>query len=225
MKLGPASVVWTGRDDGDLGHAGRYVEVDELDPDVVARRRQVLDRPWTWLRQVHGSDVVVVRGPGDRAGSVADAAVTADGGAALAIFTADCGHVAFASPEGVIGAAHAGWRGVVAGVIERTVETMRELGAGSVEVAIGPCISAECYVFGPHELDLVAGDLGDSVRSATASGRPALDLRAAIRASAARAGASVVAVAPECTSCCADRYFSHRARGEVARQAMVVWLG
>src|SRR5437870_5726904 len=102
MRLGPAEVRWTGRAEGDLGHRGRWVGVDEMDPDVLARRRAVLDRPWTWLRQVHGGRVLVVEGPGCGVGEEADASVSAVPGAVLAVLTADCAPVALASQEGVI---------------------------------------------------------------------------------------------------------------------------
>src|SRR5205085_527297 len=79
--------------------------------------------------------------------------------------------------------AHAGWVGLLAGVRGRTVEHMRALGATDVRAVLGPCIRVECYEFGPDDLDRVAARLGDGVRSTTASGTPALDLAAGVRAS------------------------------------------
>ncbi len=184
---------------------------------------RVVDHPVSRVRQVHGDRVVVVERPGGATDEAADALVTAASHAALAVVTADCGPVALASPEGVVVAVHAGWGGVYAGVLERTVEVMRDLGAASVEAALGPCIHVECYEFGPEELDRVAGRLGGTVVGTTAGGRPALDLPAAVRAALERAGAELVHDEDVCTSCAADRYFSHRARREAERQAMVVW--
>ena len=215
---------FTGRTEGDLGHAGAWVEVHEVDGDVAARRKAVLDRPWSWLRQVHGSGVVVVDGPGAGAGEVGDALVTVDPGAALAILTADCAPIALASPEGVIAAVHAGWRGLVAGVVERAVEVMRAHGASDVQAALGPCIHAECYEFSPSDLDTVAAALGDSVRGVTKDGRPALDVPAAVRVAVSSAGGVLAHDADVCTSCSTEHY-SHRARGDRERQAVVVWRG
>jgi YfiH family protein len=205
-----------------MGHGGEFVYA--VRPDVEARRRAVVDLPWTWLRQVHGTDVVRVARPGDGAGMRADAAVTAAPGAALAVLTADCAPVALASPEGVIGVAHAGWRGVLAGVVEATVEEMRALGATEVRAVVGPCIHPGCYAFGAAELEAVAARLGDSVRGVTSTGETALDLPAAVRAALTNAG-----IAPEhqaaidvCTACSAE-HFSWRARKEQQRQAAVVW--
>jgi YfiH family protein len=176
------------------------------------------------LRLDHGTGVASVRGPADQAGATADAAVTGAAGCALAVLTADCAPVALASPEGVIGVAHAGWRGAVAGVVEATVAAMRELGATDVRAMIGPCIRPGCYAFGEVELGLVADRLGPAVRAVTTTGRPALDLPAAVRAALGRAGVGpdrVVDVGA-CTAC-SPAYFSWRAGKDLARQATVIW--
>jgi YfiH family protein len=97
------------------------------------------------LKQVHGTDVIAVATPwliGN--GPAADALVTAVPGVALGVITADCTPVLFAA-DGVVGAAHAGWRGALAGVLEATVEAMRALGAGDIKAAIGPCIHQASY--------------------------------------------------------------------------------
>ncbi|HEV7759937.1 MAG TPA: polyphenol oxidase family protein [Acidimicrobiales bacterium] len=211
-----AHVRFTGVAEGDLSVRLPAAVVD-------AARARVLDRPWTWLHQVHGAEVVHVEYPGDRAGAAADAAVTTDSGAALAIHTADCAPVALVSPEGVVGAVHAGWRGIEAGVIEATVERMRALGAGELQAVIGPCIRSECYEFGADDLALVAARYGPLVRAETSQGRAALDVPAAVRAALGAAGVATVAEVPVCTSC-DTRFFSHRARQDTGRQALLVWL-
>lgn len=176
MRLQAAEVRWTGRADGDM--------------------RSVDDPSWTRLHQVHGARVVVVDAPGARAGEDADAAVTTVPGAVLAVLTADCAPVALASPEGIVGAVHAGWRGLEAGVVEAAVAEMRGLGATRVEAALGPCIHAEC-----HEADVPAG----------------------VRAALERAGAELVHDEDVCTACSSD-YYSWRARREDERQAMLIWM-
>jgi len=209
----PAELYWTGRSDGDVGPgAGAAGE---------HRRRSVHDGEWAWLRQVHGARVHVVEAPGSVQGEDGDALVTAAPGAALAVFTADCAPVALASPEGVVGIAHAGWRGLDAGVVEAAVASMRALGASRVEAALGPCIHAPCYEFGAAELDRLADRLGPSVRGRTAGGRPAFDLPAAVRVALERCGAELVVDAAACTAC-SDAWFSYRARGDSARQTTVV---
>ncbi|HEX3539445.1 MAG TPA: polyphenol oxidase family protein [Acidimicrobiales bacterium] len=211
-----AAVRFTGCAEGDMA------DPTGVDPDVAGRRRAVVDRPWTVLRQVHGAEVIVVDRPGDAVGTSGDALVSRAPGVALAVLTADCAPVVFASPEGVIGVAHAGWRGLVAGVVEATVAAMGKLGATSIQAALGPCIRAECYAFGAADLDRAAGRLGDAVRAVTADGAPALDIAAAVGAALRRAGADLVADAGVCTACSFD-YWSWRARADTSRQATVVW--
>jgi polyphenol oxidase len=197
---------------------------------LAARRKALVPLPWTWLDQLHGDRVVVVDGPGAQAGAHADAAVTASPGAALAIQTADCAPVALVADEGVVAAVHVGWRGLVAGVVERAVEAVHRAGGGRLRAVVGPCIHACCYEFGAGDLDRVADRYGDSVRATTRSGRLALDLPAAVAAalSAQSAQSAIPSVAAptgtSCTACGKPPMFSHRARGDTARQAMVVWL-
>jgi copper oxidase (laccase) domain-containing protein len=215
--LAGAEVRFTGRAEGDMA------DPDGRDPAVTERRRALIDRPWTSLRQVHGAGVVRVTRPGEGTGQAADAAVSVVAGAPLAILAADCAPVAFFSPGGVIGGAHAGWRGLYAGVIEATVAAMRELGAGRVVAALGPCIHAECYQFGEVELNDLVNRFGPDVRARDRNGAAAFDLPAAVRIALARADAELAWDAGICTACSTD-HWSWRARREAQRQAMVVWL-
>jgi YfiH family protein len=178
--------------------------------------------PVSWLHQQHGAAVVVVSTPGDHAGEPADAAVTASPGCALAVRTADCAPVVLVA-EGVVGVVHAGWRGLLGGVIEESAKAMVDLGATSIEAVLGPCIRPGCYEFGEAELDLVAARLGPAVRSTTGWGTPALDLAAAVAAACAEAGIQHLLDEAGCTAC-DRRWFSHRARAEPGRIATIAWL-
>lgn len=222
-SVGRAEIRFSGVAEGDLGHNGVWVPVDGIDPVVAVRRAALHPGPWTWLRQVHGARVVIVEAPGGGAGQEADAAVTAVPGAPLAVFTADCAPVALAG-DATLGVAHAGWRGLVAGVLPRTVEAMRALGErGTIRAVLGPCIHAPCYEFGAAELDDVAGVLGDGVRAVSRSGSPALDVTAGARSSLAAAGVTDVDDVNVCTAC-GGGHWSFRARGEMERQAVVAWI-
>lgn len=188
---------------------------------MANRRDAVVPGRWTWLNQTHGAEVVTVDEPGDHAGTAADAAVTTTPGAVLAVHTADCAPVVFEGP-GVIGVAHAGWRGLVEGVIDATLDAMQALGRSPRRAHIGPCIRPRCYEFGPDTLDLVADRGGDGVRATTAWGTPALDLAAGIR-SLCRARGLEVTDTGTCTAC-SPLHWSHRARGDRGRQAAVAWI-
>lgn len=214
--IGTASVRWTGRAEGDLG-------LSATDRGLIERRQAVESRRWSWCHQVHGAVVHVVTGPGSVRGADGDALVTASPGAPLAIFTADCAPVAFGSANGVAGVAHAGWRGLRAGILQATVAAMRDLGAVGVVAALGPCIRPECYEFGAGDLADVVAHLGGGVAAVTSSGRPALDVPAGVARALADVGVELVADTGVCTACSAA-YFSHRARRDPQRQATVVVL-
>ena len=126
---------------------------DPYSPESAGSQRLLADAPWTWLDQVHGNRVVFVDHPGAWRGAEADAAVTGCPRAALVVRTADCAPIGLASPEGVVGAVHAGWRGLMAGVVEATVAAMRSLGAGEVSAALGPCIAPHAYRFSRADLE------------------------------------------------------------------------
>ena len=114
------------------------------------------------VRQVHGAAVVIARAPQPgRPSEAADALVSDLPGVTLGVLSADCAPVLLADPAaGVIGAAHAGWRGALAGVIEATVRAMTGLGArpGRIHAAIGPCIAQTSYEVGPDLQDAVLAE-------------------------------------------------------------------
>jgi polyphenol oxidase len=211
-----AQLRFTDRGHGDLAVDG--------DPDeLAARRRAVADLPWTWLRQVPGARVVTVDRPGDACGGEADAAVTAASGAAIAVHAADCAPVAVVASGGAIAVVHAGWRGLVAGVIPEAVAELRRLGSGYLRAVLGPCIRAGRYEFGAGDLDAVAERLGPSVRGRTEWGTPALDLPAAVRAALASCGVHDLVDVGVCTA--ADpAYYSHRRSADHGRHALVAWI-
>ncbi len=176
------------------------------------------------MRQVHDAGVVTVTAPGEHAGAEADAAVTAIPGAVVAVATADCVPVVLLA-DGAVGVAHAGWRGLVAGVVEAAVAALADLGHAPHRAVVGPCIRPARYQFGPDDLDRVASRWGDGVRSVTHSGAPALDVVAGVRAALDEAGVHDVVDEGLCTAADPDRYWSHRARAEAGRMATVAWLG
>ena len=139
---------------------------------VETNRARALDRlgmppaSLCTVRQVHGRNVVVAREPQPRRPTVeADALVTDRPGITLGVLSADCAPVLLADPDaGVIGAAHAGWRGARAGVLEATVQAMVELGAAPERMgaAIGPCIAQASYEVGPELLRAFTEDDPDA---------------------------------------------------------------
>lgn len=132
----------------------------------VAEAMDVAPGALVGVHQVHSPDVVVVDAPLP-ARPRADGLVTRTPGLALSVLTADCQPVLLADAEaGVIGAAHAGWRGTLAGVIEATVAAMEGLGAdrGRLRAAIGPTISQRAYEVGPDLMEEVLAEDPEAAR-------------------------------------------------------------
>ncbi len=206
--------VFTDRRHGDLA-------VDGPAADLRDRRAAIVDAPWTWLRQVHGATVVTVTAPGEHAGAEADGAVTTTPGAPLAVHGADCAPLLLVA-DGGLGVAHVGWRGLLAGVVEATADALAALGAPPHTAVLGPCIRARCYEFGGPGLDELAERYGPTVRAATAAGAPALDLAAGVAAACRTRGLALVDEGT-CTAC-SDDHWSHRARADAGRQALVAWI-
>ncbi|GGD35012.1 peptidoglycan editing factor PgeF [Pseudoxanthomonas indica] len=200
------------------------------DPAVVeANRIELIERfglpaAPQWLRQVHGTDVAVVeRVDGEE--PVADAAVTRQAGVALAILTADCLPVVFASDDGqVIGAAHAGWRGLVGGVLENTIAAMAVPGS-SIIAWLGPAAGPASYEIGAEVHDAFVGhDAGAA--SAFIATRPAhwrVDLYALARRRLHAAGVTRVSGGGRDTIAEADQFFSHRRDAQTGRMATIIW--
>ena len=166
------------------------------------------------VRQVHSADVLTVDAPlTDR--PAADAMVTDRPGLALGILTADCQPVLFADHDaGVIGAAHAGWRGALEGVLEATVEAMERLGAsrGSIMAVIGPTISQRAYEVGPEFLDNFLDEDRENARffANGAGGRYQFDLPAYGLARLRQAGVGRAEWTRHCTYSDEALFYSYR---------------
>jgi len=167
------------------------------------------------LHQIHGTDVAVAGPEGWSERPRADAAVTADPSVALGVLTADCAPILLHDPEArVIGAAHAGWRGALAGVVETTLDAMENLGArrASVNAVVGPTISQRAYEVGPEFLDAFrAEEQGFERHFAPGQGdRLHFDLPGFVLARLRAAGVAEAAWVGACTFSDPDRFFSYR---------------
>ncbi len=176
-----------------------------------------------WLEQVHGTRVVNL--DQDEGNLRADAVVARSEGAVCAIRVADCMPVLFASRDGaVIGAAHAGWRGLSGGVLESTVAAMG-VAPSTLMAWMGPAISARCFEVGE---DVWNAFVNRDPSAATAfvpnpRGRWQCDLYALARDRLARLGIEQVFGGGWCTFTQQDRFFSFRRDGPCGRMAALVW--
>lgn len=190
-----------------------------------ARLRALLPAEPAWLRQVHGI-VALEAKPGPPPLPVADASFTRVRGVVCAVQAADCLPVLFADQEAsVVAAAHAGWRGLSAGVLEATVAAMGAL-PGSLHAWLGPAIGPAAYEVGDEvRAAFLAHDR--AAAGAFAPSRPGhwrLDLYAIARQRLAAAGVTRVTGGGFCTHAQAGRFFSYRRERAAERMAAAVWL-
>lgn len=211
------------------------------DPAAVAENRRMAvaavapDATLVGLYQIHSAVCVTVTEPWpDAARPQADALVTDRPGLALAILTADCAPILLAdTTAGVIGAAHAGWKGAVGGVIEATVAAMETLGAARARIAaaIGPCIARASYEVDDGFLARFAAEDPANERF-FADGRPGhyqFDLEAYVAARLAASGVRQVAALGLDTYADPDRFYSfrratHRGEPDYGRQISLIAL-
>ena len=191
------------------------------DPALVAENRtQVANQMGVevdallFVHQVHSADVIEVRETWTERPK-ADAMVSRTPGIALGVLTADCAPVLFSDPEaGVVGAAHAGWKGSLEGVIEATVDAMVSLGAerGRIRAAIGPTISQRAYEVGPDFLDeFMDADTGHSRFFANGDGdRYLFNLPGFVLDRLRAAGVEDAEWIGHCTYTDAGRFYSYR---------------
>jgi YfiH family protein len=248
-RLGPAALVFSTRVGG-----GSSPPHDELNlglhvgdaPAAVVPNRQTF---WAAAapgaaapvlsEQVHGAHVAVVSAADAGRGWTAreteipqtDALVTREAGMPLGILVADCAPVAIVSPGGALAVVHAGWRGLVDGVIEAALQQMADLGGGApaeCQAVIGPCIRGCCYEVGEevwHQFPEAC--LAPAARPAARR----LDLMAAVNHRLREAGLPAAQIRPLglCTGCHPQLFFSHRRATQegmaaTGRMALFAWL-
>jgi YfiH family protein len=210
------------------------------DPAVVAANRAQLGLrvpyPIAWLNQVHGvavADAANIIASG--AVVDADACIATEPGTACVIMTADCLPVLFADTGGrVVGAAHAGWRGLAAGVLHRTVAAMRAAGAGEITAWLGPAIGPQQFEVGSEVRDAfiatATSDAEQQIIAAAFNDHPAhagkhlADIYALARCLLLRDGVSQVSGGDHCTVSEAGQFFSYRRESRTGRQASLIWL-
>jgi len=208
------------------------------DAALVARNRALVEahlpgRP-AWLAQVHGVAVADATRVAPGAPSiVADASIAAAPGAVCAIMTADCLPVLFAGLDGkVVGGAHAGWRGLAAGVLGATVRAMRAAGAGEITAWLGPAIGPAAFEVGEDVRGAFLAAIPaapDQVAAAFAAwpGRPGkylANINTLARLMLAEDGVTRVWGGEHCTATEAGRFYSYRRDGVTGRQASLIWI-
>jgi polyphenol oxidase len=206
---------------------------------VAENRRRAADALLPGARivsphQIHSAEVVIAGDWPDDARPPADAVVTDRPGLLLGILTADCAPVLLADREaGVVAAAHAGWKGALAGVTDATIAAMEGLGAdrSRIAAAIGPCIARPSYEVDQAFADRFLADDAENDRffAQGSSSRPHFDLESYVLHRLARAGVTRIEALGRDTYAAEDSYFSyrratHRREGGYGRQISLIGL-
>jgi YfiH family protein len=196
------------------------------------RLREVIGEvPIARCNQVHGNSVRIVIRENLEERPEGDGMVTAERGILLAVASADCVPILMTDVRGeIVGAIHAGWRGIIAGIAEQGVRAMERLGARPHEIraALGPSIGQCCFEVDEDLAHRFAREVAGSARRAR-PGRPGkshLYLRAIVTDQLMRAGLlreSIVNVGP-CTKCANDRFFSRRANASSGLQLSFIGI-
>ena len=198
--------------------------------DVLQNRallRSLLPSEPVWLSQIHGAtavDAARVTGLPE-----ADASFTSQRGVVCAVLTADCLPVLFWDAAGlVVGAAHAGWRGLAAGVLENTVDSMRRVGAGPLRAWLGPAIGPGRFEVGAPVLQAFSEHLADAnaafVPIAGQPGKYLADIYRLARLVLAQAGVDRIGGAEFCTVSDQRRFYSYRRDQTTGRMATLIWI-
>jgi polyphenol oxidase len=211
---------------------------DVLDQDArIDRNYQILqdaiacaDRSRCWAHQVHGAEVLLVRsGETFENGQKADALMTSDASRVLAIRCADCVPILVASDDGRhVAAIHAGWRGVIAGVLPKAIVLLQSATNRPLLVAIGPSISFDAFEVGPEVLEEFSCAFGhsDSILRRRSDGKGHVDLREALRVQVMRdcdIESDRIEISDRCTVRDSDEFFSHRRdNGITGRMAAII---
>jgi YfiH family protein len=225
-RRGGLSAAPYGDDNGGGLNLGLHVGDD---PNTVMRNRALLQARLpgapVWLNQVHGAHVVdaaAVSGIPD-----ADASIATRPGVVCAIMTADCLPVLFADRAGaVVGAAHAGWRGLAQGVLQNTVMRMREAGAGEITAWLGPAIGPRAFEVGA-EVRAAFADADPAAAAAftaQADGKYLADIYLLARRALAGCGVQEVSGGRLCTVGDAARFYSYRRDRVTGRMASLIWI-
>jgi hypothetical protein len=193
-----------------------------------ARLRQCLPGEPRWLQQVHGAAVAVV--DDDAPSAPADAAVSLQHGHVCVVSVADCLPVLFADGAGrAVGVAHAGWRGLAAGVLQETARTMRaRLRDPGAELLcyLGPAIGPQRFEVGAEVLDAMRARLPQAAAAFTPlrSDKYLCDLFALARMALAQSGIERISGGGVCTHSDARRFYSFRRDRITGRHAALIWM-
>jgi YfiH family protein len=208
-------------------HVGDSAAAVDKNRDLL---QTVLPGRVAWLTQVHGTRVVDAADAADiTVPEEADASIAADAGIVCAVLTADCMPVLLCDAAGqVVGAAHAGWRGLLNGVLENTVRAMQARGADRITAWLGPAIGPQRFEVGPEvHAAFVARDARHDAAFkplVATPGKYLADIYALARLALTEAGVGSISGGGFCTVSDGARFYSYRRDGVTGRFASLIWI-
>jgi len=190
--------------------------------DLQENRAKLSSYEWNWLSQEHGTEIIWLNSDEESSGLKGDALVTASDGKVIAVSVADCLPVLLICESGIIALIHLGWRGVKKGLLDLTIERIKEKSLEPISAVLGPSIGRCCYEFGEEELLAFVEIFGERAEGTTTKGRPSLDLKYCVKNVLRNAGIYVECEDDVCTSC-DPRHWSYRQNSTEKRQVMIAW--
>jgi len=205
--------------------------VGDAEKSVAENRRRLcteldLHKQPRWLKQTHSAEVSHLDGANPRQSTAADAAVTQSSDEVCIIMTADCLPVLFCEYSGqTVAAAHAGWRGMAAGILEATIAAMRTP-AEEILAWLGPAIGPEVYEVGDEVRAALVKEqpLAEQAFESSSTGKWLCDLYLLASQRLRRAGIRHIYGGGFCTYTDHERFFSYRRDGECGRMANLIWI-
>lgn len=220
-------------DDG-LGAGGLNLGVHVGDQVLAVEQNRALLRTAlpsdpAWLTQVHGVTVLDAAGVTGMSAPEADASIATEPGVVCAIQTADCLPVLFCDADGkVVGAAHAGWRGLAHGVLQNTVTSMRDAGAGDIMAWLGPAIGPSCFEVGEDVRQAFTERDNEAhsafLPAANQQGKYFADIYQLARQALRKSGVNRIYGGGFCTVTDAQRFYSYRRDKVTGRMSSMIWI-
>ena len=215
--------------DGDMAISdlkAREKSIQEVSQSLVEHNAGLVIPPsqhWSFLTQVHGSKNIEVKENESVLGLEGDALFTTQEKKVLTIQVADCVPLALTSECGAISVIHAGWKGLLNGVIENASEELQKKFPGDQSAVIGPHIGPCCYEYGRKDLDSFIEIFGTSVAGVTDASADSLDLMAIVSIVLEEKGIELSYRDGSCTSC-DSKFWSYRSSGTQKRQSLLAWV-
>ena len=163
------------REDGDFS-------TGQLDKASLEKNRlRLSNNEWNWLSQEHGTGIILLEDGERSLGSKGDAIITSSLGKVISVTVADCMPVLLMSESGTFTLIHLGWRGIINGLLNLTIESMKKISHGEITSVLGPCIKSCCYEFGKMEIGRFCEKFGEEAEASTSDGRSSINLKYCVK--------------------------------------------